>query len=242
MINKKQILTIIIFGVLFIHVLSAAQASIYPNSFILYRDTVYMQNKSTLDIMRMYSATKQDIKSSLTGVSMYLALARCEYLMGIAYKTENRNDEAAAFFEQGIAYSENAIAITPTSEGYLLLGNGITFLCQIRPSYGLKNHGKIEENAKKALALDPNNLMAKHMMATFYLFAPWPFGDVKKGIALLEEITKQDYLTLEKDDLFNLYLMLQAGYLKQKKNTEAETWRKRGESLYPTNNFIKLVL
>lgn len=240
--NKKYLITVFIFSMLFINTLPAAQASAYPISFTLYRDTVYMQNKSLLDIMRMHSTTKQDIEKTLSGANMYLALAKCEYLIGIAYEAENRNDEAFAFFEKGIAYSENAIALNPTSEAYLLLGKGISFLSYLRTSYGLKNHNKIEENAKKALELDPNNLMAKHMMASFLLLAPWPLGDVKKGISLLEEINRQDYSKLEKDDLFNLYLMLQAGYLKQKKNSEAENWRKKGETLYPTNNFIKLLI
>jgi len=240
--NKKQIIAVIAFSVFFIHALSATHAQVYSSSFISFRDTVYLQSRGLLDIMRLYTAAKQDIENTLTGENMYLALARCEYLMGITYKAESKNKEAAAFFEQGIAWSENSLAITPTSEGYLLMGNGITFLCQINTSYGLKNHGKIEENAKKALELDPDNIMANHMMATFYLFAPWPLGNEQKGERMLREILKQDYLSLNKDDLFNLYLMLQAACLKQKKNQEAQTWQQKGAELYPTNKFIIMLM
>ena len=65
---------------------------------------------------------------------------------------------------------------------------------------------------------------------------------VRKGAAMLEKITEQNYLTLEKEDLFNLYLMLQAASLKQKKEREAEIWREKAASLYSTNNFITLLV
>jgi hypothetical protein len=150
--------------------------------------------------------------------------------------------QAAAFFEQGIAWSEESITLFPTSEGYLLLGSGISFLCEIRTSYALRNHGKIEANARRALELDPNNLMAKHLIASFYIVAPWPYRDVRKGAAMLGEILNQDYLSLNKDDLFNLYLMLQVAYLKQKKNQEAQIWSEAAAAIYPGNDFLSLLL
>ena len=242
MINDKIIFIIIISFILFTGSLSATQAQVYPNSFNSLRDAVYMQNRSLLETMRLYTAAKQDIENLFTGADKYLALARCEYFMGITYKASDKNNEAAAFFEQGIALSEEALAIRITSEGYLLLGSGISFICEIRTSYGLRNHGKIEENARKALELDPNNLMAQHLIATFYIFAPWPVGNIKKGESLLREILDQNYLSLNRDDLFNLYLMLQAACLKQRKNQEAQMWRERGAALYPTNDFISLMV
>jgi hypothetical protein len=47
---------------------------------------------------------------------------------------------------------------------------------------------------------------------------------------------------MEKEDLFNLYLMLEAAYLKQKKNQEAQVWHERAAALYPTNHFISLLV
>jgi tetratricopeptide (TPR) repeat protein len=168
--------------------------------------------------------------------------SRCEYLIGLSFRAESRKDEAAAFFEQGIAWAEESLAIQPVSEAYRLLGTNISFLCEIRRSYGLVNFGKIEENAQKALALNPDNLTARYLIAASYVAAPWPFGNVRRGAALLEEILRQDIVGMEKEDLFNLYLMLEAACIKQKKPQEARIWHARAAALYPTNNFISLLV
>ena len=227
---------------LFIFLPATLHAQVLPASFINFRDTVYLQNKTLPDTVRLYTSAKQDIKNMFSGADLYLALARCEYLMGITFRAEDRTNEAAAYFEQGIAWAEDSLAIHPSSEGYRVLGTNIAFLCEVRRSYGMKNIGKIEENAKKALELDPGNLVAKHLIAVRYITAPWPLSDLRKGGALLDEIMRQNYLTLEKEDLFNLYLILELVCLKQKKNEEAQIWSERGASLYPTNNFIILLM
>jgi len=233
---------IIIIGIFLVHPLAVTHVHASLNSYIVFRDTVYMQNRSLLDTMRLYTTSKQDIENTLSGAERYLALARCEFLMGIMFKAENRNSEAAAYFEQGIAFAENSIALSPTSEGYLLLGSGISFLCEVRTSYGLRNHGKVLENAQRALDLDPNNLMAQHLIASYYIVAPWPITNVRRGEAMLRDILNQNYLSLDKDDQFNLYLMLQLVCIKQKKNQEAQMWCDRGATVYPTNNFISLLV
>ena len=220
----------------------AAYAQVFPNSFISFRDTVYMQNKTLLETMRLYTAAKHEIENLFTGADLYLALARCEYLMGLSFRTDGRNSEAAAYFEQGIAWAEDSLGMRPSSEGYRILGTNIAFLCEVRRAYGFKNIGKIEENAKKALELDPDNLAAKYLIAARYVTAPWPLADVKKGAAVLEEVISQNYLTMDKEDLFNLYLMLEVASLKQKKNNEAKIWREKGSELYPTNDFITLIM
>jgi tetratricopeptide (TPR) repeat protein len=213
-----------------------------PDSFIVFRDTVYDQNTQVLETMRLYSAAKQDIEKMFSGAALYLALSRCEYLMGLSFRVEGRKDEAAAFFEQGIAWAEESLAIQPASEAYRLLGTNISFLCEIRRSYGIANFGKIEENARKALVLNPDNLVAQYLIATSYVAAPWPFGNLRRGAALLEEILRQDVTGMEKEDLFNLYLMLEAACIKQKKPREARLWHERAAVLYPTNNFISLLV
>jgi tetratricopeptide (TPR) repeat protein len=232
----------IFYAVFFLFLPFAIHAQVFPNSFIAFRDAIYMQNKTLQDAMCLYTAAKQDIEKSLTGADMYMSLSRCEYLMGIPFRAEERNSEAAAYFERGIALAEKSIELCPTSEGYRLLGTNIAFLCEVRYSYGIKNFGKIEANARKALELDPNNLVAQYLIAARYVAAPWPVADVRKGMALLDEITRQNYSSLEKEDAFNLYMMLEAGCLKQKKNQEAKIWHDKAMALYPTNNFISLLV
>lgn len=67
-------------------------------------------------------------------------------------------------------------------------------------------------------------------------------SSVRRGAALLEEIMRQDILSMEKEDLFNLYLMLEAACIKQKKPRESRIWHERAAALYPTNNFISLLV
>jgi len=234
----KQIINL----VLFLFIPFAIHAQSLPNSYILFRDAVYLQNKNVLDTMRLYTAAKQDIENMFAGVDKFVALSRCEYLMGITFRVDGRISEAAAFFEQGIAWAEESLEIQPSSEGYRLLGINIIFLSEIRTSYGLKNFGKIEKIAKKAIELDSANLMAQYLLASFYIFAPWPVTDIRKGEVLLREIINQNYVTLDKEDIFNLYLMLQVACVKQKKNADAQIWHDKAMSLYATNNFISMLV
>ncbi|MDR0315795.1 MAG: hypothetical protein LBH97_02720, partial [Treponema sp.] len=133
-----------------------------------------MQNRNLPETIRLYTTAKQDIEKLFTGAGLYLTLSRCEYLMGISFRAEGRSNEAAVYFEQGIALAEESLVLRPTSEGYRLLGTNISFLCEVRFSYGLRNYPKIEENAKKALELDPGNLAARYLIAAQYVAAPWP--------------------------------------------------------------------
>jgi len=239
---KTIIITVITFLGIFLFLPMSMYARVPTVTFSTFRDTVYLQNEDLAEIGRLYAAAKQEIENTFTGVDKYLALSRCEYLMGISFRVEGRNNESAAFFEQGIVWAEESITIRPTSEGYRLLGVNISFLCEVRPSFGLRNIGRIEENANKALELDPSNLMAQYLIASKYIIAPWPYGNVRRGAALLEEITRQNYLSMDREDLFSLYLMLEAACLKQKKNQEAQVWRDRAAAIYPGNNLISFLL
>lgn len=240
--NELQLLKKTVFCLFLICPLWALHGNSFPNTFAVFRDAVYLQNANSSEITRLYNRARQDIETCYTGVDLYLTLSRCEYLMGIAARAEGRKNEAASFFEQGIAYAEKAIQINPTSEGYRLLGTNISFLCEVRRSYGLKNYGKIERAANQALELDPDNIKAKYLIAAFYVVAPWPVSNLQKGAAMLEEILNQNYLSMDNEDLFNLYLMLQVAAAKQKKHQEAQFWGNRAAELYSTNNFISLLI
>ena len=127
MISKQQIILMVIFCIFFTQTISASHANNYPNSFTTFRDTVYMQNKSLPETMRLYKAAKQEIENSLSGVDKFVLLSKCEYLMGITFRADNKNNEAETYFKQGITYADKSIQIHPTSEGYRLLGTNISF-------------------------------------------------------------------------------------------------------------------
>ena len=242
MISKQQIILMVIFCIFFTQTISASHANKYPNSFTAFRDTVYMQNKSLPETMRLYTAAKQEIENSLSGADKFVLLSKCEYLMGITFRADNKNNEAETYFKQGIVYADKSIQIHPTSEGYRLLGTNISFLCEVNTYYGQRYYKKIEESAQRALELDHNNLIAKYLIAAFYISTPLPVSDVRIGMRLLEEIIQQNYSNLDWEDQFNLFLMLQTACFKLNRNHEAQIWRAGCEAIYPTNNFIRFLV
>jgi tetratricopeptide (TPR) repeat protein len=236
MIKKTFPLLILLVSAAFLH------AQPFPASFCTFREAVYAQNMNSLELLRLYTRAKEDIKRSFAGADLYAALSRCEYLMGLSFQVEGKKNVAAAVYEQGIAFAEESVAWQPTSEGYRLLGTNISLLCGARRSYALSHFGGIEENANKAIDMDGQNLTAYYLIAAKYVAAPWPFGNVRKGASLLEEITRQNTAAMDKEDRFNLYLMLELACIKLKRNEEAKSWHEKAASLYPTNNFISVLL
>jgi tetratricopeptide (TPR) repeat protein len=209
-----------------------------PGSFYMFRDAVYMQNADADEIVRLYTAARAEIEQTLVGTWLYTALSRCAYLAGLAFQSEGRKSEAAAYYDQGIIWAENSIALNPTSEAYQYLAENIALACSVKPlSYILANHDRIDETAQKALALDPQNLMAQYVIAAKYIRAPWPVGNVKRGAVILREILNQDLDSLEREDLCNVYLAMAIVCQKERNSSEEEIWQTMALSLYPGNRF-----
>jgi tetratricopeptide (TPR) repeat protein len=214
----------------------------FPESFYVFRETVYAQNTAPPELTRLYTEAEQDVERECTGTFLYLTLSHCEYLMGLSYWVRGEKDKAAVFYERGIARANESLAQRQTSEGYRILGMNISLLCAVRRTYGLANHRSIEENAKKALELDPQNLMARYLIAAKQVTAPWPFGNARRGLSMLEEITGQNIETMEKENIFYLYMMMELACLKLDKNQDARIWHEKAVSLYPTDTIIDILL
>jgi tetratricopeptide (TPR) repeat protein len=241
--NKKVILLCLY--ILFFHgTLSYARNSqTLPHSFYAFRDAVYMQNTSTVQIVRLYTAAREEIEQTLDGAARYIALSRCAYLAGITFQAEGRKAEAAAYYDEGIAWAEDSLSLMPTSEGYQYLAANIALSCWVRPlSYALTHIGKVDDNAEKALALDPQNLAARYIIAAKYIQAPWPVGNMKKGASLLREIVNQDTGSVEKEDLCNIYLAMAVVCQKEKKTDEERIWQGKVLALYPSNRFRETLI
>jgi hypothetical protein len=217
-------------------------AQVFPESFCMFRETVYAQNTDLIEVVRLYTAAKQDAERECTGDFLSLTLSRCEYLMGLSYWVRGEKDEAAVFYERGIVRAKESLAQRPSSEGYRILGMNIALLCGVQRAYGFSNSGLIEENAKKALELDPYNLAARCLIALKQVTAPWPFGNVRKGLSTLEEIAGQNIEALEKEDRFYLFMMTELACLKLNKNQEAQIWHEKAAALYPTDTIINILL
>jgi tetratricopeptide (TPR) repeat protein len=212
-----------------------------PDFYIPLWDAVYEQNLTADEITGLYRETRERAEKSLSGAEQFIILARCEYMMGRAYQYEERKDEAAARYAEGITWAEKALDAGAGAEGWQMLAENISQSCAVRSvSYAMTNGLKVEKYAKNALALDSRNAAALYMAAARWVFAPSPFNNYRKGIQMMEEIiTRGD---MHRDDEFNVYSAIGYAYVQQKKIMEARPWLLKSLEIYPTNKYARGLL
>jgi tetratricopeptide (TPR) repeat protein len=221
--------------------LPLAEVFPHPNYFLPLRDAVYAQELSADEIIPLYRDALGKAHESLAGPELYVMLSRCEYMMGRAYQYEERKNEAAARYAEGITWAEKALETRESAEAWQMLAENISQSCAVRPvSYALANGLKVEQYAKKALKLDSYNAAALYMVAARWVFAPSPFNNYKKGIQMMEDIITRG--NMEQDDRFNVYSAIGYAYFQQKKYVEARPWFLKSLEVYPTNKYVRSLL
>ena len=216
-------------------------AETLPEWIVPLREAVYMQELGSNDIKPLYSFAVSASQNHLTGVSLDIALSRCEYLMGRALHYEKLNSEALVHYKEGMRLAEKAIEKEPGDESWLLLAESLSQSCAIGPwTYTMANGLNVEKFAKNALTINARNAAALYIVAARWVFAPAPFNNLKKGIEMMKEIPANS--DPAKDDLFNIYSAVGYGYLQQKKYDEARPWLIKSLEIYPTNKFVAELL
>jgi tetratricopeptide (TPR) repeat protein len=226
-------------------VLLAAAAGLYgetlPDWFIPLREAIYEQNLQADEIRPLWGETKTMSRARLSGPALYVALSRCEYLMGRAYQYEERKEEAAARYAEGISWAEKALETGESDAAWQMLAENISQSCAVRPaSYAMANGLKVEKYAKNALALNSRNAAAQYMIAARWVFAPAPFSNYRRGIEMMNAILSGG--DMEKDDRFNVYLAIGYAYVQQKKYDEARPWLLKSLEVYPGNKYARSLL
>jgi len=212
-----------------------------PQWFLPLRDAIYEQKLTVDEIFPLYKNTSEKAKTSLSGVSLYVMLSRCEYMIGRAYQYEEKNDKAAAYYAEGIKWAQKALEIKSGSEAYQMLAENISQSCAVNStSYAMANGLNVEKYSKKALEIDKKNAAARIMLAARWIYPPWPLYDYKKGIEMMTVIPQE--CNYEKDDLFNVYIAIGFAYVQQKKYSLAKPWLLKCLELYPTNKFAQSLL
>jgi tetratricopeptide (TPR) repeat protein len=218
-----------------------ARTEALPEWFIPLREAVYEQKLSADEIAPVYRNVSGMAKSSLSGEEQYLMLSRCEYMMGRAYQFEDRKNEAAVRYSEGINYAQKALEIRESAEGYQMLAENISQSCTVRPvSYAMANGLKVEKYSKNALAIDSKNAAAKIMIAARWVYAPSPFNNHSRGIEMMSAIPNGS--NMHKDDEFNVYSAIGYAYMQQKKYIEAGEWLRKSLEIYPTNRYVQTLL
>jgi len=212
-----------------------------PGWFIPLRDAIYEQQLTADEIVPLYYTVSNKAEAELSGASLYVMLSRCEYMMGRAYQYEERKDEAASHYSEGINWAEKALKEQASAEGWQMLAENISQSCAVRSvSYAMANGLKVEKYAKNALGIDSRNAAARIMIAARWVYAPSPFNNYKRGIEMMSVIPNE--CDSEKDDLFNIYLAIGYAYFQQKKYPQAKTWLLKSNEIYPTNKFMHSLL
>jgi hypothetical protein len=230
----------------FLCALSTLRADTIPQWFLPFSDTVYGQVQDSARALRLYTEVKQRAIQSYSGHQLYSLLSHSEYIMGLSFGYEEKNGEAAAYFEKGIEWAEKSVSEYPSSEGYQMLAVNIALSCRVRPlSFILTNGYKIEKYANMALALDPKNYVAQYLLAAQYIYAPSFFANYRKGLQMLEEIEarhKGPILDAEKEYRYNLYATMALAYYKLKKGDESRMCMEKVYAIYPTNKHAEETL
>ncbi|MCL2243845.1 MAG: tetratricopeptide repeat protein [Treponema sp.] len=212
-----------------------------PEWYIPLREAIYEQKLSADEIMPVYNNVSNRAKASLSGAAQYIMLSRCEYMMGRAYQYEEKKDQAASHFEEGIIWAQKALELQDSAEAWQMLAENISQSCAVRSvSYAMANGLKVERYSKNALTIDRRNAAAQIMIAARWVYAPSPFNNYRRGIEMMSAIP--DESNMQKDDFFNVYIGIGYAYLQQKNSAQARQWLQKSLEVYPTNKYAQSLL
>jgi tetratricopeptide (TPR) repeat protein len=208
-----------------------------PEWLIPLRETVYGQQLNADETVPLYNAAKDAARNHYSGTPLELALSRCEYLMGLVYRDEERKEEAARHFTEGMRLAEKVLGAAPSAEAWQMLAENLSLSCQVRSvAFTMANGLNVEKFSKNALALNSRNAGAQYLIAARWVFAPAPLHNHKRGIQMMSDIIQNG--DMEKDDQFRVYSAIGYAYIQQKKYDEARPWLLKSQEIYPTNKFV----
>jgi tetratricopeptide (TPR) repeat protein len=237
---KKILILKTAFVIVFLLSAVFPQADEAPGFFISLRDAVYEQNLKADEIRILYRDALEKAKS-LAEPQKSVILSRSEYMMGRAYQYEERKDEAASRYEEGINWAQKAIDGGAGDSGWQMLAENISQSCAVKSvGYAMSNGLKVEKYAKNALELNSRNAACQYMVAARWVFAPSPFNNLKKGVQMMTDIPETG--DMERDDEFNVYSAIGYAYIQQKKYTEAKPWLLKSLEIYPSNKYVQSLL
>ena len=214
-----------------------------PDWFARLRDAVYSQNHTSREITGIYSAARERAQRELSGTALSIMLSRCEYMMGRAFYDEKNNRDARTCFEKGMDYAEEALDAEASAEGWQMLADNLSYLCDVRSTGFLMTHGlKIERYAKRALDIDPGNTAAQFLIASQYVYAPAPFHNYKKGLEMMQAIYANFENRLYRDDRYNVYLGIGNAHYQLNRKEDARIWFVKALELYPDNKRAKKLI
>jgi len=236
--EKKCIYKYMILLVLLLFFQGSLFAQTLPDWYIPLREAVYEQQLSANEIAPMYRDISAMARTSLSGASQLIMLSRCEYMMGRAYLFEERKEEAAARFSDGMDYAQRALNVRESAEAWVMLAENLSQSCVVRSvAFAMANGLNVEKYSKNALAINSRNAAASIMIASRWVYAPAPLHNYRRGIEMMSAIINE--CDMEKDDMFNVYSGIGYAYVQMRNSAQARIWLTRAFEIYPTNRYVQ---
>ena len=237
-IEKKCIYKYMILLVLLLFFQGSVFAQTMPEWYIPLREAVYEQQLSANEIAPLYREISARARTELSGASQLIMLSRCEYMMGRAYLFEERKEEAAARFGDGMDYAQRALNVRESAEAWVMLAENLSQSCIVRSvAFAMANGLNVEKYSKNALAINGRNAAASIMIASRWVYAPSPFHNYRRGIEMMSAILTG--CDMEKDDMFNIYSGIGYAYIQMRDSAQARTWLAKALEIYPTNRYVQ---
>jgi tetratricopeptide (TPR) repeat protein len=213
-----------------------------PSWMIPLREAVYEQKLGVAGVTPLYTQAKADAEASLSGAALYAALSRIDYFRARVYAFNGWKEEAIQYYQSGQELAEQSLDIEETADGWAMRGTCLSELCTLKSvAWVIANGLNVEAYAKKALALDKRNAVAKYLIACRWAYAPGIIGDPPRGVRELSAMLDGS-TDLQKDDLFNVYGGMAYAYLRMKDKEKARICIEECLALYPTNQYAGVEL
>ena len=172
-----------------------------------------------------------------------LALARAEYYAAQSWKEAGDKAKAIPRYEAALAQARAALAAGETATRLVALMKPLSELCLLKDMAFLVTNGpKVNQYARRALALDPGCAAAAITIAASKAYPPAIFGgNPKEAIAEMEALlaARANGAGLAKDDLFDLRMCVATAQEKLGRKAEAADWYRLALELYPGNAYAR---
>ena len=239
--GAKKLLSILILAVFL--PLSLMAETDYKNvlwdDYISLRDAMYNSETTAIGLLPLQEKAKQSAQKLFTSDSLYVALSRCEYIMGRAYSYEDNKEMAEQYYDKGEELANKALEIKESVPSLLMYAENISQNCSVKGvGYAVSMGTKVTGLAKDVLKLDDKNGAAHYMINAQHIYAPSPFHNYKKGIKEMKALLSDQSIKFQKDDLFNITSAIGYGYMEKKEYSDALEWFNKSLTYYPNNKFV----
>ena len=216
-------------------------AEVLPEWLNPLRDAFYRQTINIAEAEILYNNAISGALRDLSGISLDLALSRCEYFIGRILQDAELNDEARVHYLEGMRLAENVTKTNPGSIAWQLFADNLSQVCSLGPwTYAMANGLNVEKYAKNALDYDSRNAGAQYLLAARWVYAPAPFANLRRGIQMMEAILTE--ANVDRYDQFNVYSSIGYAYIQQRRPNDARPWLLRAQEIFPTNKHIAELL